>query len=1257
MDGVGRRVKGMRWPFSVLAKSPLRWRTSSTLVSPMRSRPPALSPRSFSNKDRLPVLLAAALAGSSLLATQAAENGALTPVATVETSVAESLQPPKPVLELKAGDGIAVVGSGFALTLMRDGFFESLFQAAFPDQKLVFRNLAAAGDTVSNGCPDGKSLSENLMNAARSEVVLAFYGAVESRAGSAGLPAFQKELTALVKNLYSVASTGGKPARLVLFGPPARERILELFSTEGEQANANLKLYSEAVAAVALENGVPFVDLYTATERLFATGAQRAALLPKRWGTARSALSVNGGLLTLEASRLLAPVLFEALLNQPAPERDLPFPSQVRESAQSPAPSAPSAVAGTDLPPLKMAPGFHSQLFASEARFPELRNPVQMDWDAQGRLWVLCTTDQTAKLLILEDTEGAGQADRCTIFADDLHGAEAFVLYRDGIVLQKDGELWLLRDPSNSGHVAEQERLLVGPTPVLGVTKPSSLTLDPKGGILVHNNGQGGIRVETGLGATDVPSGAYRFEVSTGRVEALHAAPQTWLSGEAIDSWGTSLFTHPPESNFISSATSALVLSSEHFPNELQGQLLLSTRDKPAGIRIHFLRENGSNRALVKTLQLVSSEDLAFQVRSMTIAPDGALLFTEGSTERGRIYRVTAESRPLLEMPRVAGAPVEALLELLKVHEAGTRQRARNALATHAVGEVLGAVPNWETGLNTTDAAYERHRLEALWLSRWFDSGDAGESRPFLARALSSPEAHVRAEAVRIVRETRESQPDALRWLEPLALDIDPLVRFEVLSAAGCFPAHNEAAIQLVHKVLAQPVESSRQQLAFEILRRLDPDLTRMLLPQDAHALEFVLRHLSNAELAQAPAVAAVWGAQVERSGISESVREAALQALAKEHHTSRVAEMADTVLRLQGRDPKDVALAEALLRGLLKGPVSELRQAEPSLQKLAYAVQPPALRRLAHAAWLTAAPSPQALWQHVDSSPERQLELLAALQLVEDTSVRVDLYPALVRSLEKALASTTKLAAAILEVLPLAGEGFASQNFDLFAAQIIQGHLVPEAALAIAQLPQTAWGGERAGELGSMGPVVAAITRWLDASPEQERSTPSFAAVLQVGRALAARLEEQTAHAERALLSMRAQTVVVRTVSGQSRYDTQRLDVISGQTLELMFENVDVSPQNLVVVAPGTSAEILAAAAKLGAKDRDSEGRAYVPKSEKVVVATRVMASGERQVLKWTAPAEPGEYEFLCTIPNRPPTLRGVVVVRSARAASREIR
>src|SRR5216683_5497338 len=75
---------------------------------------------------------------------------------------------------------------------------------------------------------------------------------------------------------------------------------------------------------------------------------------------------------------------------------------------------------------LQVADGFEVNLFAAD---PLLAKPIQMNFDAAGRLWVACSEvypqikpgqTQNDKVIVLEDTDGKGRADKATVFADGL---------------------------------------------------------------------------------------------------------------------------------------------------------------------------------------------------------------------------------------------------------------------------------------------------------------------------------------------------------------------------------------------------------------------------------------------------------------------------------------------------------------------------------------------------------------------------------------------------------------------------------------------------------------------------------------------------------------------------------------------------------------------------------------------------------------------------------------------------------------------
>ena len=73
---------------------------------------------------------------------------------------------------------------------------------------------------------------------------------------------------------------------------------------------------------------------------------------------------------------------------------------------------------------LSSSDGFESQLVAHE---PDIMNPVDITWDDRGRMYVAVTTTypkidpaQTDRIVLCEDSDGDGQADQFTTFAEGL---------------------------------------------------------------------------------------------------------------------------------------------------------------------------------------------------------------------------------------------------------------------------------------------------------------------------------------------------------------------------------------------------------------------------------------------------------------------------------------------------------------------------------------------------------------------------------------------------------------------------------------------------------------------------------------------------------------------------------------------------------------------------------------------------------------------------------------------------------------------
>jgi azurin len=137
-----------------------------------------------------------------------------------------------------------------------------------------------------------------------------------------------------------------------------------------------------------------------------------------------------------------------------------------------------------------------------------------------------------------------------------------------------------------------------------------------------------------------------------------------------------------------------------------------------------------------------------------------------------------------------------------------------------------------------------------------------------------------------------------------------------------------------------------------------------------------------------------------------------------------------------------------------------------------------------------------------------------------------------------------------------------------------------------------------------------------------------------------------QSAAVRKALRELSVSVFVVKTVPEQMRYNTARLVVEAGKPFEVIFENDDVMPHNMVFAQPGSREEIGNAAQVMTPDKLDREGRAFVPDNNKIFAATHLLEPGKTERLKLTAPSAEGKYEIVCTFPGHWMVMWGKLVV-----------
>ena len=502
---------------------------------------------------------------------------------------------------------------------------------------------------------------------------------------------------------------------------------------------------------------------------------------------------------------------------------------------------------------LTVPEGYKVELFASEKEFPNLANPMQMSFDNKGRLWVATMPTYPAyrpgdalpndRILIYEDTNGDGKADKEIVFADHLYLPIGFEFAPEGVYLSQEPNLVLLTDTDGDDKADRKEIILGGFDTHDTHHAISAYTADPSGafmlceGVFLHSN------IETPYGPVRcVDGGFYRYSPQRGHLERTiqMSIPNPW--GYVFDKWGQDFLIHtsgttmnwalplqvnptfgsktPGTIDLIPAAekvrpTSGLeIISSRHFPDEVQGDIILCNAIGFLGIKQHQIVDDGTGWKTTFRQNLLQSKDGNFRPVDLEFAPDGSLYVIDwhnvliGHMQHnardplrdhvhGRIYRITYPGRPLVKPAQVVGASIETLLSNLKEPESRTRYRTRRELRARPASEVLPVVKKWAAAQTDIHA-----KLEALWTTWGMNATDEA----LLRELLASTDAHARAAAVRVLRYNTHRIADHAALLEKAAADENGRVRLEATVAASWLP-NIAAAKKIVAIASSKPTD------------------------------------------------------------------------------------------------------------------------------------------------------------------------------------------------------------------------------------------------------------------------------------------------------------------------------------------------------------------------------------------------------------------------------------------------------------------
>ncbi len=514
--------------------------------------------------------------------------------------------------------------------------------------------------------------------------------------------------------------------------------------------------------------------------------------------------------------------------------------------------------------------GYEIALFASEMDFP-IPNPVSFTFDPQGRMWVATMpsyphyypgSPPNDQIVILDDTNHDGKADKHTVFADSLYLPLGFELGDGGAYVTQAPDFVFLRDTNGDGKVDLRQTLLRGFGTEDSHHAISNYTWGPDGALYMHEGTFLHSQIETPYGPIRAANGAtWRYEPRTMKLEPYISYPYANPWGNVFTGNGTHLIAdvstgmnyfappltvainypikHKEMKDFLTSpqrpkTCGIEIVSSRQFPQSAQGNILFNTFIGFQGIRQHQLSEDGSGIIAHEIEPLLQSKDRNFRPVDLKFGPDGALyvldwydpVINHGEVAfrdslrdhtRGRIWRITYRNKAVLKPVDLTRLSLAGLLEQLKEYEDRTRYGARVQLRTFSDNQAMAALRKWLSELNPTDPRHEYHKLEGLWVYQQFNHPEEG----LLSNLLQSKDYHVRAAATRVLFYWKERIKGAEGKLIAMVADPSQRVRVEAIAALSHFKS--EAVVKALLAATDLPTDDYIDYALAESFKHLKP--------------------------------------------------------------------------------------------------------------------------------------------------------------------------------------------------------------------------------------------------------------------------------------------------------------------------------------------------------------------------------------------------------------------------------------------------
>jgi putative membrane-bound dehydrogenase-like protein len=875
--------------------------------------------------------------------------------------------------------------------------------------------------------------------------------------------------------------------------------------------------------------------------------------------------------------------------------------------------------------------GFELQLFASE---PMIINPMAMAWDERGRLFVIETTDYpnevrkeggSDKIKLLEDTNGDGKADKVTVFAENLNIPTSIMAINGGIVISMAPDFIFLKDTNGDDVADVREVIMTGWGKSDTHAGPSNLKygFDNKiWGVLGYSGFNGevsGVRHQFG-------QGVYRFDPNGTNLE--------YLGNTSNNTWGLG-FTEDFET-FISTANGQHSVYFAMANNYLKRPVFQGSANTVHGIDSHydmphltpFLRQvdwhgsytaaAGHNFYTARSFPKKYWNKIAFVAEPTGRVLHNAIINPDGSGYKEKNgFNILASSDEWFSPVHAEVGPDGALwvadwYNFIIQHnptprgfENGEGNAYINPLRDSKHGRIYRMV--YKGGED----------------SETFDLKDASAKK--LISALKSENMFWRLTAQRLIVETKNKEvlQDLYKIIGDQSVDAvglnGPAINaLWTLHGLGELSGANREAEQVVEKALRHPSGAVRKN-ALRVIPRTEASLkvimaSNLLNDSDLHARKYAFLTLSEMPFNEGAAKELIKTADAADNGTDAYLPQAIFAAVLA--HPTEFAKR-DSKTALQSGDNAELSLADRISRSL----VAE----QYPLDSRNSILFPPEVAGKEIAIRMIASkgnnPMDGILVAHGNNTNGY------SLYIYED-------------KLHFAVAQDEKL------TIISSKKGLPEEQF------IIDASLVEDGSMSLKI------NGEEIGKAKTKGLFAAELTpRRVRVGQNDSRN--------QVGKyeggwMFSGRISNKSTLALKkpgsdvqmmsdvggANTTANGTTLIkLGVIPHEMKFTLSTFTVKAGSQVTIDFENPDFMQHNLVIGQKG-SMETIGEAADALARDPKGAEQNYVPKIPQVIAATLLVDPEGRESIVFTAPTEPGDYPFVCTVPGHWRIMNGIMKV-----------